>query len=134
MAVCPRCQKEVSEAYQYCPFCNSEMHPAEWKPDAAPKQAEPDTPLGRLFTSSGNSSAMKVVLGIIGWLTIVLGAIGSYGLARTFTEKYSDFNAVLFLSGLFGSIASGCLFLGIRRVLVNQEEIQDTLRKVLYKK
>ena len=57
MAVCPRCKKEVSEAYQFCPFCNSEIHPAESGMVEDPKKVEPETPEEPALTDPARMTA-----------------------------------------------------------------------------
>lgn len=132
MAVCPRCQKEVSEAYQYCPFCNSEIHPTEVKAVVEPKQEEPkpmepETAVKQETTSSEDRSSevmLKGVLGILGWLTMIAGIIAGFVIAND--------DVPVLLGIVEASIISGCLFLWLKRVLINQEEIRDTLEEILY--
>lgn len=84
MVVCPRCQAQLSDAYRYCPFCNSEIHPAEMKVAAEPQQVNPqtvelDTSVGQEATPSKNSDAdmktQKQKLFAIGTVIAIIIAI-----------------------------------------------------------
>lgn len=134
MAVCPRCKKEVSEAYPFCPFCNSEIYPAESGMVEDPKKVEPETPAGRLLTLSEDTDSdfMAKVLGVIGWVNIVAGIIGCIWLAYLFSESPVEFGIPILIGAFFASVSSGCLFLGLKRVLMNQQDMMGMLKRVRY--
>lgn len=134
MAVCPRCKKEVSEAYSFCPFCNSEIHPAESGMVEDPKKVEPETPVGRLLTLSEDTDSdfMAKVLGVIGWVNIVAGIIGCIWLMYLFSESPVEFGIPILIGAFFASVSSGCLFLGLKRVLMNQQDMMGTLKRIRY--
>ena len=136
MAVCPRCKKEVSEVYSFCPFCNSEIYPAESGMVEDPKKVEPETPAGRLLTLSEDTDSdfMAKVLGVIGWVNIVAGIIGCIWLAYLFSESPVEFGIPILIGALFASVSSGCLFLGLKRVLMNQQDMMGTLKRISHRR
>ncbi len=59
------------------------------------------------------SSALR----IIGWIYIVLGAIGAVVLGNTFPGYYYDFNFLVFFATLFGVGLFGALVLGLAEII-----------------
>lgn len=92
-----------------------------------PKPMEPETAVKQETTSSEDRSSevmLKGVLGILGWLTMIAGIIAGFVIAND--------DVPVLLGIVEASIISGCLFLWLKRVLINQEEIRDTLEEILY--
>jgi len=53
----------------------------------------------------------------LGWVVIVLGIIGSFVLATSYSSYYSDFNGTVFFIGLFSTAFTGFLILGLAEII-----------------
>ena len=95
---------------------------------------EPETPAGRLLTLSEDTDSdfMAKVLGVIGWVNIVAGIIGCIWLAYLFSESSVKFGILILIGAFFASVSSGCLFLGLKRVLMNQQDMMGMLKRIRY--
>ena len=130
--ICPKCK--IKGNAKFCNICGSEMQPLGMsvieQGTATKKTAIPEGQKKEMIKKIKNSieepPRVITVLMVLGWMILVVGIVGSIFLGNSlgsyayYGYGVSSFNVAVFLVGVFSSVVSCAVFLGLSEMIKYQ--------------